>query len=800
MFRNYLKIALRNLARQRFYSLINIIGLTFGITSFLLITLYVQHETGFDRYIPKNERIFRVVEIQNEEGVGEQHVAITMGPLAAALRSDFPEVENTVRLLLTGKIPVQYGSKQFNEDNCFITDASIIPIFNIQLLAGNRNTALTEAHSVIISEILAKRYFGSVAAAMGKPLWILNKETFTVTGVMQNFPENCHLQCSMFIALRTFEKEKEFDWLKDWGNNSLITYVLLREGADVNRLETKLPVFIKRHITDNDEEYSSLDMYLQPLKDIHLHSNHIKFQIQHKQGNIKWVHLFSFIAVLVLLVACVNFINIAIARSVKRSKEVGMRKVLGANRSNLIYHFIGESLIITIFSVFLSVGLVELLLPRFNAVLGTHLLIDFVHNGLFNYGLLLIVIVTSLLSGSYPAFYLSKFSPAVVLKGSYSRKNKAKFLRKTLVVFQFSISVIMIFSVLVIVAQLRFTSAKDLGYNPKNVVGIPIYETKVLQKSEILKNEILKNPSVKSVAFSSNANGASGTQGGVYTSDSIRKRCMVRYGFVDYNFFRMMEIPLVEGRYFQPEFATDSTAAVIVNEVAVREFGWDKPLGKKIKFIGDEVPDEFTVVGVIRNYHYYSLHSVIEPAAFFIYPAKFNTLLVKINDHEPNVTITRIENIWKKNFPESPFEYFFIKQQIHSQYTAEENVLIVFIYFTFLSLVISCMGLYGLASLVLEQRTREIGIRKVVGGSIFQIGKLMIQDFVVLVVFAGVIGSPVAFVLSNNLLNNFAYYIQITVFYFIYSIFSVLLIALITVGIKAVKVASANPVFALKYE
>ena len=797
MLKNYFKIAIRNLTRQQAYSLINIIGLTFGITSFLLIMMYVQYESSFDKQIPDYGRIYRMVEIQIEEGVGEQHVAITMGPLAPALKADFPEVKDAVRLLMHGRVPVRYENKQFNEDNCFIADPSVLVFFGIRMLSGNPQTALLEKQSVVISEDMAKRYFGSAENAIGKTLEISKRPGMKVSGVMENFPKNMHLQCGMFVSIATFENQ--WDWLKnDWGNNSVVTYISLKEGTDYKQLEAKLPDFIKRHVDRKKAEYGYLSMYLQPLSDVHLKSNHIKFQIQFYQGSIILFYLFLAVAIIILLIACVNFINLAIAQSVKRAKEVGIRKTLGANRSNLIYQFIGESFIVTFVSLIFAVGLVELLLPRFNSILETNLRIDFMGNPLFNVGLFIILLIVSLLSGSYPAFYLSRFQPVVVLKGKLNGRSKQVSLRKTLVVFQFTISVIMIFSVMIVFAQIKYMVNKNLGYNYDNLISIPVYDKETLKKSEVLKNELLKIPLVNDVVFSSGANGASGSQGGICAFDSTRKRCMVRYGFVDYNFFKIMEIPLVEGRYFDKKNGTDSTAAVILNQAAVREFGWKQPLGKKIQFIGDT--KAFTVVGIIRDYHYYSLHSKIEPAAFFIFPENYNTLLIKVKASTGKQIIPEIEKVWKSVFPESPFEYEFVKRQIKNQYRTEENVLIIFIYFTILSLVISCLGLYGLTSLIVEQRTKEIGLRKVMGGSNFRIIKMLNKEFIRLVLLAGIISIPLTWYFSGMFLNNFAYHISVGWYYFAVSILVALFIAIFTVSFKSLKAANANPVKSLKYE
>ena len=416
MFVNYIKIALRVLVRQRTYTLINITGLTVGIASFVLILLYIQYELGFDKNIPDIDHLYRCVEIQHAQGVGDQHVAVTMGPLGKSLVKDFPEITKQVRLMNWGRNAIVYNDQQYNQENVVYADPSVFELFNVRLIKGDTATALKEVRSLVISKKVAEKIFGSADDAMGKTVLFNGEEGYMVTGVMEDQPRQAHFMMDVLISFST--AEDKYSWLEGWGNNSMATYVKISEGVDIKKLEEKFPDFVLKHIDPEDQSWV-WQLYLQPVKDIHLKSGHIKFQVaNNEQGNINMIYVFGIIAFLIILMASINFINLAIARSVKRAKEVGMRKVLGANHWNLMYQFLGESFFITLISIAFSLIIIELLLPSYNRMLGTEFKIDLLHNNIFNIGLLLILLVVSLISGSYPAFYLSRFRPIKVLKDS----------------------------------------------------------------------------------------------------------------------------------------------------------------------------------------------------------------------------------------------------------------------------------------------------------------------------------------------------------------------------------------------
>ena len=578
MIYNYLKLGLRNLFKHKTYSLINIIGLSVGIAAFLLIFLHVQYELGFNKHIPENDRLYRCVEIQTAPGVGEQHVAVTMGPLGSALKKDFPEVEDYVRLLYWGSRSIEYDGKYFEPQFIVFADPSVFDLFGVKLILGDTATALKEINSLVISKEVAENIFGSAEKAMGSLVKINNKDSFTVTGVIENQPAQASFRINGLIPLAFMER-----YITSWHNNTLDTYVRLKEGTDVKQLEAKFPEFVHQHSEPEEDSEYGWSLYLQPMMDIHLKSGHIKFQIMnYNQGSWNMIIVFSIIAMMIILLACINFINLAIARSVKRSREVGMRKVMGANKSNLIYQFLGESLIITFISIVLALLLVELLLPFFNSMLGNEFKIDFLGNPVFNIGLFVILVLVSLIAGSYPAFYLSRYEPIKVLRSGAGSEIGSGWLTKSLVIFQFVISIGMIFSIAVTYDQFKYAMNKDLGINYTDVVSIRLKDRNDPETVQYLKNEFLTNSNVLDVAFVSDINGVSGSQGSISVDDSISKSITVRYGYVDYNYFKMMDVPIIEGRDFNKENALDEKEAIILNQAAVDYLGWDNPNWKNL--------------------------------------------------------------------------------------------------------------------------------------------------------------------------------------------------------------------------
>lgn len=519
-----------------------------------------------------------------------------------------------------------------------------------------------------------------------------------------------------------------------------------------------------------------------------------------RQGNIVLVYVFTIIAALIIFLACINFINLSIAQSVKRSREVGMRKVVGADRINIMNQFLGESTIITAFSIGVALLLVHFLMPYFNQLLGTSFSIDFAGNWIFNIGLVLILLAVSIVAGFYPAFYLSQYNPVRVLKGGVeSEGSSSGWLTKSLVIFQFVISIGMIFSIAVTWDQYKYALEKDPGINYTDVVSVNLFNHNDSETVSFLKNEFKLNPNVIDVALAANVNGVSGSQGTITVDDTSETRLAARWGFVDYNYFDVMEIPIITGRDFSKEYALDDSGSAILNRSAVEILGWDEPIGKKFRPFLDTVTG-LRVIGVIEDYHYYSMHEKIEPAIYMIDDGRSNILAVKISSVNKKEALNHMESVWNEHFPGVPFSYDMAEDLIAQQYSNEESTVKIFSFFTILSLVISCLGLYGLTALLVERMSREIGVRKVFGGSAVQITQLLINNFVKLILIAGVIATPIAWYLMNKSLESFAYHINVSWKYFVISILAAIVIAVLTIIYHAFKAATKDPVQTLRYE
>lgn len=801
MFWNYLKIAFRNLVRQKSYSLINIFGLTIGIAAFLMIMLYVQHELSYNSHIPNKDRLYRCVELQFPDGIDDQHVAVTMVPLGETLMENFPEITNFVRLWSLGEIPI--GTRDgtiLNQNFVSFTDTTVFELFGVELIRGDEETALLEPRSIIFSEKTAKKFFGSVDSAMNQIVTLFGFEGFKVTGVMKNPPVNTHYRYEVLISMST--AYDMFDWFGGWESNMLDTYVQLSENADHRKLSKKFKPFLLEYREIPEEEQESFfDLYLQPVDDIHLKSGHIKFQVMnYRQGSAQSVLIFIIIAVLIVVIACVNYINIAIARSMKQAREVGMRKVLGASRSSLMYRFLGESFLLTFISVAFSLLLVEIFLPFFNDILRVDLQMDLAGNWMLNIGLLALLVLISLISGAYPAFYLSRFRPIKVLKGSLSDNDmKSGWLSKGLVVFQFVVSIALIFSIMALYKQINFLMNKDLGYNPDNVYAVSLHNNNDPDDLRQLKEKLLQKPKITGVAAASYYNGVAGNQSTIQVNDSAETSIMMRFGYVDYDYFDLMKMNIVEGRNFDESYAMDSLEAVIVNQAAVETLGWENPLEMSFTPFYDTLHSR-KVIGVVEDYHYYSLHSKIEPAVYIIYPEEFRQMMVRVNGEMNNEASEYIEESWKEIFPGRPFEMHVVENLIQNSYRGEQRMMELFGYFAIISLIISSLGLYGLTTFIIQQKRKEIGIRKVLGSSSVQVILMLMIRFLKLVFIAGLIALPLAWYFMDDILAGFAYRTGISWYIYAIALLISLVIATLTILYHAARAANSNPVDAISYE
>jgi putative ABC transport system permease protein len=795
---NYFKIAFRNLYKQLAYTLINVVGLSTGIAAFLLIMLFVQYHFSFDKHIPEADRCYRLIQIQQAEGVGEQHVAFNPGPMAPELPRSIPEIEYGVRMLNWGTVQIRVDDAFYAQDNAYYTDSVAFDVFGIQLIIGNPMEALKNINSIVISETVAKKLFGSAEKAFGQTISLNYSNGYLITGIMQDQPATAHLQLEVLISYQSIENQ--YEYLRSWDSNSMPVYVRLKEQAN--------PAIVGQKITqllEDNKDYDFFDespkIYLQPLNDIHSGSGHIKFQLNHFPVNLNLLLAILITALIIIAIACINFINLAIARSVKRAKEVGVRKTLGASRLNLVYQFIGESMIITFISIILALLIVELSLPKFNQLLNTELKLSFYTNPLFNTGLISIWAGISLFSGFYPAFYMSRYQAVEVLKGI--RNTGSKFgglLSKALVVFQFTMAIGLTFIVLVTYRQIQFIGNKDLGYNYKHVIGLMIPGPDVKANGQILKQEIKNLNGIINTALASDINGVAGSQTTIEVADTTNTRMMTRMGYVDEDFFDLMEIPVILGRNFEKSFKTDEIEAVILNQAAINALGWDEPLGKKFKAFGNDTLPARTVVGVISDYHYYSIHSRIEPAAFYLRRDGYNMVCIKHNRSDLEAFKTDLKIKWQELFPGNPFQLVTAEERLEREYRSDRYSLQLFTMFTILALLISGLGLYGLTALRVEQRSREVAIRKVLGGNLLQMMLLIAKEFLFLLIFATILSLPIAWLLSNQLLSYFAYAISISAVEPILAVGIALLIALFTISFHARRIAVNNPINALKTE
>jgi putative ABC transport system permease protein len=807
MFKNYIKTTLRNLLKYKGYSLINIAGLAIGMASCLLILLYVQHELSYDSFNEKADRIYRVAGSYRYGG-RDFELAVSPGPMAEVMVKDYPEVIDAVRFFGYGNFIVQYKDNSFKEKRVFYTDPSFFNVFSVPLLKGNPETALASPNMLVLSQKKAKKYFGE-EDPIGKRLKINNDQDYEVTGVFQEIPDNSHFHSDILISLSSHPVGKD----KLWVNQNLQTYILLHEKADSKGLEAKFPDLVLKYMAPQFEAFLGAsmkkraeegelraEMYLQPLRDIHLHSNLLGEM--EPTSDIKYVYIFSAIALFILIIASINFINLSTARSSGRAREVGIRKVLGSYRKQLIGQFLTESMVLSLISMTIAVLLVWLALPLFNSLSGKALSLSALEQGSMLFALVLVTLLTGFFAGIYPAFFISAFRPANVLKGQMRSGAKAKLVRRGLVVFQFMASIILIIGTFIVYNQLNYIQNKKLGFNKEQVFVLE--DTHLLEKQiESFKNEILSYPQISNATISgflpvpSNFNQMSVFPEGETESE---KSTSMQTWFVDHDYIETLGMNIVEGRDFSKEYSTDNTAVIINQEVA-RHFGWEKPLGKRLAIAlslrgGTKL---YTVIGIVEDFHYESLRNNIGPLIMLLgsSPAMIS---FRMKTDDITGTIGLILKKWREFLPNQPFEYLFLDEAFDSMYRAERRIGEIFGIFAILAVFIGCLGLFGLAAFTAEQRTKEIGIRKVLGATAPKIIRLLVKEFVILISVSNAIAWPIAYLVMKGWLKDFAYQTPVQVWLFLSAGVFTLLIALITVSYQAVKAALANPIESLRYE
>ncbi|HEA30677.1 MAG TPA: ABC transporter permease [Leeuwenhoekiella sp.] len=823
MFKNYLKIAWRNMVKHKANSLINILGLATGLTCVILVALYIKDELNYDRFFTDARQVYRV-NIDGKMGDNSFYAGYTPPPAGKTLVENFPEIESYTRIYRPGTDVLEYqdGNQKrfFNESGIYAVDENFLEVLTYPLAKGNAKTCLQKNNSLVISPAIAKKYFGDTDP-MGKTLLYGSKKTpLTVTGVladMSNLPAS--VKFDMLTPIKNYADVTYFDWSWVWLN--IATYVKLNKSAAENpniaeQLEAKFPEMLRvqaaaafDRIGQPMDEFlkkgNKWNMKLQPLSDIHLHSGEIVSSIT-DQGDVKNLYIFGIIAAFIIILACVNFMNLATAQSVKRSKEIGIRKVLGSQRSQLIWQFLSEAILYTFIATLLAIVLGTLLLPFFNQLSAKNIPLD----AIFNINMLLLIVglsvITALLSGIYPAFYLTSFNPLMVLKGGNTTIFKRNFIRNELVVFQFVIAIALIICTLVVYSQINYTTNRNLGYDRENVLILDNAE-KLGISEETFRQEVAALPKIKSATISSDMFSKS-SFGDFYVPETtdpdeqIAKDIALNSYLVDDHFIKTLGLELLEGRRFDTNF--NDSLSVLLNETAAKQIGWKNPIGQYIQYPGGDY-QKFKVVGILKDYNIESLHSSIAPFALFSqssksYDTEISYITLKLSAGNPENVINKIKTKWHEYQPDVPFEYSFLDEALNSAYAADQRTAGLFGVFTSLSIFVACLGLFGLVAFTAQQRSKEIGIRKVLGSSVTGIVKLMSLEFVKSVIIALLIASPIAWYFMHNWLQDFAYRISIEWWVFAVAGFVTLLIALITVSFQAIKAAIVNPVKSLRTE
>jgi putative ABC transport system permease protein len=795
---SYFKNAVRILRSQRFYSFINIAGLSIGITACILVTLYVKHDLSYDKYHKNAEYIYRIEFSINQEGVTD-HLAQSPALLGPTLKNEYPEIKKLSRIYFSKSSLVKVGDKKNYEERISFADSAFFEIFSYQAVAGDITQFLKKPNSIIITESTAKKYFGK-ENPLGKIIEIDNQYGFEVTGVIKDVPVNSHFKFDFIAPYSSLDKQPAAQYLPQWGATfGSYTYMLADKGFDPKAFEKKTENFFPTH---TDIKEVGWRVVARPLLDIHLNS-HSGDEIEENSSMSRIIIVVS-IALFILLLACINFVNLSTARSSERAREIGMRKVIGAVRSQLVQQFLGEPVLFSLVSLLISIITVKLILPYFSLLVGTDIGLDY--NSDWTTMLLILggVLVVGILAGLYPALFISSYQPVKVIKGVYSTnsgKNKASYLRRGLVVLQFSISIILIVGTIIVNLQLRYLRNFNMGFDKEYMIVLPAY-VKVGNNYKTIKNELRSIPGVLS---------ATAGRGAPTSSNNIGTECKpngmsnsigafgIEVNSVDYDYMNHFGVKLVAGRYFSEDFPGDFPKAMVINEKMVRSLGFKNAqdvLGKSYSISLNEYKPE--VIGVVKDFNSSSLHDEITSQVFMTNPNWFKEFIVKVKSANIPSTINSIKDVWTEFFPQYPFEYSFLDESIDKMYKSEEKYSKVIATFSVVALFIACLGLLGLASLVTEQRKKEIGIRKVQGASIKSIVQLISSEFLILVIVSNVIAWPVAYFFINKWLKSFAYRIDISIWTFIYSGVLALLIALVTVSFQAIKAAVANPVNSLE--
>jgi len=802
MLKNYFKIALRNLLNNKTYSFINISGLAIGIACFMLIYLFVKDELSYDKFNSKADRIYRLTEKIELEGQGGEFSSSNPFPVMKAMLTDYPEyIEEGVRLFNFQQptLTLEYGDNIFNEKHIYFADSTFFKVFDFTLKSGDKNTALANPNSIILTQELANKYFGN-ENPLGKTIIYESNFNLLVTGVFDGLTSQTHFNFECLISFSAINQIIGQGLQQNWVWNPNWTYFLLKEGVDPKTLEKQFPQFVQKYYPDHLKPQVS--HYLQSLTDIHLKSD-LDYEMQPNNDEAN-IYIFSAVGIMIIFIACINFMNLATARSAKRSREVGMRKVLGADRLMLIKQFLGESLFLSFFAVIAAVFLIELLIPVFNNLSGKELSFKIFSDISTLILLLGVGIFVGILSGIYPAFFLSAAEPIRVVKGSVNLQPKGVLLRKGLVVLQFTISLALIIGTFVIYQQLEYMQNANLGFDKENVVLIS-FRPPVANRYDTFKDELLRN---ENISYVTNMNEIVGEHHNTHeiNYEGMEPGKWVYFPglLVDEDFTESFDLKIIAGRDFSEDYIREDSLGIIINEAMVKELNWGNPEGV-INRRFNTIFGQERIIGIVKDFNFVWLKEPIGPffldiAPLFVRPFFLKYAAARIKPGDVRSTISFIEKKWNELIPEYPFEFSFLDENLNKMYKEQDNLGKLVGYFSILAIFVACLGMFALASFNAEQRTKEIGVRKVLGASIASITILFTKDFLKLVLIAIIIASPVAYLILNKWLEDFAYRVSISPLVFIIAALLTLLIALFTISFQAIKAASANPIKSLRYE
>lgn len=795
MIKNLLVVAIRNFKRDKWYGLLNILGLTIGITFSLFLIFYIKDELSYDRYNEKADRIYRINSNIKEADKDTMRWAVTPFPMGPALSKDYPEVEEAVRFVSNGKVMFKTGNLKIYQDKVYLVDSNIFRVFTHQFIEGNPATALVEPRTMVLTQSVAEKFFGKNKPYVGKSLENATGEVYKITAVIKDVPKNSHILFNVLLSRSSLPA----DFANNWGGFGFYTYVLLKPNTNPVAFEKKLLPMYDKYLASIFAQFKvTMRFSVQAIPSIHLYSN--MANEPEELGSISYIYIFSAVAFFMLLIACINYMNLTTARSARRAKEIGIRKVTGSSKLQLVAQFLVESTLVAVFALLLSLGFIALLLPTFNELSGKF--ISFGSLMELNTLLILLGLVAfvGIVGGSYPAFYLSKFNPVNILKGSLSKSSSNATLRRSLVVIQFSISITMLICTWVVYSQLKYLRNKDLGFNKDQVMNIAVNTNKDVRSSILaFKNEIRKNPQVISISTSQAVPGSNINFNlfSIETKNGFVDKGVDCYA-IDEDYVNTLGMKIVKGRNFSG--LADTLRRIIVNENMVKEYEWGgDAIGKRVKFPGDTSGNYLEVIGVVKDFNQKSLYNRIAPLILFYSPNN-NGLQLKLNAQNIPATISGLEKTWKAIFPELSFEYTFLDQDFDSQYAADQKRGKIFTTFSILTILITCLGLLGLIAFTTEQRQKEISIRKILGAGMGQLVPLITRNFILLVGISCLIAFPIAYLFMDKWLKIFPYNTGLSVTPFLLSALTVLLITLLTVLFHTLKAALANPADALRTE